>query len=502
MASILNADQKAASDYIFRGGNAFLTGAAGVGKSYLLKYLICELRKKYGEEMVVVAAATGIAATQINGVTIHSWAGVQLGKGGARTLVPRVMNNKAACARWRKARVLILDEVSMIDGMLFEALDAIGREVRSCPSNPFGGIQLVLSGDFFQLPPVSLRQSGFAFETPAWTNAAIQLVELRTVVRQSGDCTFIDLLNRVRVGECTKEISDILEECHVSRKDVPTDGILPTKLYCTNRNVDAENDSKLRDVLGMATTFMSTDEFKGDYDETVRKNMATTLDKKVPSILQLKVGAQVMLTRNMPLFHLVNGSRGVVVSFDLGQKTDSHRQIGSGANLKVYPVVRFTNGVKMAVYEENVFHAERSGAMTRWQLPLKLAWSLTVHKSQGMTIERAELQLDDAFDYGQVYVALSRVVSLKGLWVCGGRVAQSAVKAHPKVVAFYQQSGSALCTNKTFVHVKEEGSSETGDVGGDGSTPKQTRKGSSPSAMVEDNQGIVDCFWEVLVCCI
>jgi hypothetical protein len=117
-----------------------------------------------------------------------------------------------------------------------------------------------------------------------------------------------------------------------------------------------------------------------------------------------------------------------------------------------------------------------------------------------MTIERAELQLDDAFDYGQVYVALSRVVSLKGLWVCGGRVAQSAVKAHPKVVAFYQQSGSILCTNNTFVHVKEEGSSETGDAGGDGSTPKQTRKGTSPSAKVEDNQGIVDSFWEV--CCI
>jgi hypothetical protein len=111
-----------------------------------------------------------------------------------------------------------------------------------------------------------------------------------------------------------------------------------------------------------------------------------------------------------------------------------------------------------------------------------------------MTIERAELQLDDAFDYGQVYVAPSRVVSLKGLWVCGGRVAQSAVKAHPKVVAFYQQSGSTLCTNNTFVHVKEEGSSETGDAGCDGSTPKQTRKGTSPSAKVEDNQGIVDCF--------
>lgn len=157
--STLNSDQKAASQYIFSGGNAFLTGAAGVGKSYLLNYLIQGLREKYPERRsnahayaatkqpksdprVVVAAATGIAATHIGGVTIHSWAGVRLGVGGARVLVPRVMQNEAACQRWRKAEVLVLDEVSMIDGMFFEALDAIGREVRGNRSKPFGGIQL------------------------------------------------------------------------------------------------------------------------------------------------------------------------------------------------------------------------------------------------------------------------------------------------------------------------------------------------------------------------
>lgn len=157
--STLNSDQKAASQYIFSGGNAFLTGAAGVGKSYLLNYLIQGLREKYPEQQrrhayaastmqqkndsrVVVAAATGIAATHIGGVTIHSWAGVRLGVGGARVLVPRVMQNEAACQRWRKAEVLVLDEVSMIDGMFFDALDAIGREVRGNRSKPFGGIQL------------------------------------------------------------------------------------------------------------------------------------------------------------------------------------------------------------------------------------------------------------------------------------------------------------------------------------------------------------------------
>lgn len=473
--STLNADQKAASDYIFSGGNAFLTGAAGVGKSYLLNYLIQGLRQKYnnGETedpttttttpTVVVAAATGIAATHISGVTIHSWAGVQLGVGGAAKLVPRVMNNHAACQRWRKARVLILDEVSMIDGMLFDALDAIGKEVRGCLDEPFGGIQLILSGDFFQLPPVSLARSGFAFETPAWKNASIRLVELRTVVRQSGDCKFINLLNRVRVGLCPRDISDVLDECHVSRKALPMeDGILPTKLYCTNRNVDVENDSKLRELPGVITSFTSFDDFKGNYGNDVKKQISLMMDKKCPSVIHLKVGAQVILTRNMPDFNLVNGSRGIVVSFDYDTIIDNnagstwysnsgsiipgssgvHQQqkIKTG-NSSPYPIVHFSNGVQMKIREETVFQGGSSGAMTRRQLPLKLAWSLTVHKSQGMTIERAELQLDDAFDYGQVYVALSRITSLDGLWVRGGRITQSVVKAHPKVALFYQQNG-------------------------------------------------------------
>ena len=453
--STLNSDQQSAAQYIFAGGNAFLTGAAGVGKSYLLNYLIQGLRDKHGggemtmgggrytksssDPAVVVAAATGIAATHINGVTIHSWSGVRLGAGGPRTLVPRVLQNEAACQRWRKARVLVLDEVSMIDGELFNALDAIGREVRKCHSKPFGGIQLVLSGDFFQLPPVSLNKCGFAFESPAWRNAAVKMVELRTVVRQSGDQTFINLLNQIRVGQCPVEITNVLEACHVSRKALPTDGIVPTKLYCTNKNVDEENDRKLALLPGKEVLFTATDDYKGNYNQSVRNTLSQALDKKMPSEIRLKVGAQVILTRNMPERRLVNGSRGVVKGFcSESQKGDMS---ASQKNEKLFPVVVFSNGVKMMVSEESQFQGGASGAMTRLQLPLKLAWSLTVHKSQGMTIERAELQLDDAFDFGQVYVALSRITSLDGLWVRGGRVTQSVVKAHPKVKTFYQQNG-------------------------------------------------------------
>ena len=436
--STLNSDQKAASEYILEGGNAFLTGPAGVGKSYLLNYVIQGLCDKHdhrgataaaaADPAVVVAASTGIAATHINGVTIHSWSGVRLGVGGARVLLPRVLQNEAACQRWRKARVLVLDEVSMIDGEFFEALDAIGREVRNCRSQPFGGIQIILTGDFFQLPPVSLSRCGFAFESPAWKNAAVKMVELRTVVRQSGDPNFVHLLNRIRLGECPSEITRALENCHVSKKPIPLDGITATKLYCTNKNVDEENNRKLAQLPGKEVRFPSTDSFKGSYSSSAQKQVSQMMDKKVPSDLRLKVGAQVFLTRNMPTYNLVNGFRGIVNSFDKESRS---------------PVVLFSNGVRMMVTEVSAFQGGSSGAMTRTQLPLKLAWCLTVHKSQGMTIERAELQLDDAFDFGQVYVALSRITSLDGLWVRGGQITQNVVKCHPKVKLFYEQNRSA-----------------------------------------------------------
>jgi ATP-dependent DNA helicase PIF1 len=299
---------------------------------------------------------------------------------------------------------------------------------------------------------VSLARCGFAFESPAWNKGAIQMVELREVVRQSGDTSFINLLNQVRLGICTTQITQALEACHVSRKPIPTDGIVPTKLYCTNRNVDAENDRNLAALKGKEITFHASDWFKGSYTNDVQKNLAEAMNKKMPAQLKLKVGAQVILTRNMPDRNLVNGSRGVVKSFqeariDLDDEDYSNYTYSKSSETKLFPVVHFSNGVQMLVRDESVFQGGSTGAMTRSQLPLKLAWSLTVHKSQGMTIERAELQLDDAFDYGQVYVALSRITSLDGLWVRGGSITQSVVKAHPKVKRFYERSGSSVVAN-------------------------------------------------------
>lgn len=274
------------------------------------------------------------------------------------------------------------------------------------------------------------------------------MVELKEVVRQSGDNSFINMLNQVRIGTCTNETTLALKACHVSKKPIPSDGIVPTKLYCTNRNVDAENDRNLAALKGKEMVFHASDMFKGTYTREVQKSISEAMNKKMPAQLKLKVGAQVILTRNMPDKNLVNGSRGVVKSFKQMRNEyddeDDYKSFNSSERNKLFPVVHFSNGVQMLVREESVFQGGSSGAMTRFQLPLKLAWSLTVHKSQGMTIERAELQLDDAFDYGQVYVALSRITSLNGLWVRGGSITQAVVKAHPKVKAFYQNNGSCV----------------------------------------------------------
>eukprot|EP00751_Fragilariopsis_kerguelensis_P050075 CAMPEP_0171035506 /NCGR_PEP_ID=MMETSP0736-20130129/40717_1 /TAXON_ID=186038 /ORGANISM="Fragilariopsis kerguelensis, Strain L26-C5" /LENGTH=204 /DNA_ID=CAMNT_0011479843 /DNA_START=292 /DNA_END=906 /DNA_ORIENTATION=+ len=203
-----------------------------------------------------------------------------------------------------------------------------------------------------------------------------------------------------------------------------TDGIVPTKLYCTNKNVDAENKTELQKLQGRSEAYSSTDHFKGSYSTSIQTTLRQICDKKLPSRIQLKIGAQVMLLKNMPEWRLVNGSRGVVIDFD--------------ENNKKYPVIRFANNTVRTITPFEVFQASAGGAMTRLQLPLKLAWCLTVHKSQGMTLDRLELQLDDAFDYGQVYVALSRVTSLAGLWIKGKAITQKLVKAHPDVIKFHQ----------------------------------------------------------------
>eukprot|EP01127_Copromyxa_protea_P020775 TRINITY_DN6980_c0_g1_i3.p1 TRINITY_DN6980_c0_g1~~TRINITY_DN6980_c0_g1_i3.p1 ORF type:complete len:639 (+),score=58.66 TRINITY_DN6980_c0_g1_i3:684-2600(+) len=322
----------------------------------------------------------------------------------------------------------------MVDSALFDALEYIARNVRKT-TKPFGGIQLLLCGDYFQLPPV--KGAGFTFESNSWKTCNIRTFELTTVERQK-DPLFVGHLHMCRKGIFTDEFTNLLRKTHVSRKALPTDGISPTKVYCVNRDVDKENSERLALLPGNLHTFNAKDKIKPGSN---RDRISDLMEKKSASVINLKVGAQVILTRNYPQYGLVNGSRGVVYSFNSDSDTG-----------KAFPTVNFDNGVTRTIRWECTEMMSPDGKIKRIQLPLKLAWALTVHKTQGMTLTRVELVLSNAFEEGQVYVALSRVASLEGLWLSGPDITQKMVRANQLVANFYFTStctDSAAATSTT-----------------------------------------------------
>lgn len=251
---------------------------------------------------------------------------------------------------------------------------------------------------------------------------------LQTIIRQRGDATFIKLLNEVRLGKLSNASMLALSKCDSSIKPKPKDGILPTKLYCINADVDKENERRLDALDGEGTTFDAFDDVKnsGSGSKYERDQLLEAASKKVPASLRLKIGAQVVPLRNLDVAQgLANGSRGVVVAIEEMRG-------------KLAPRIRFDCGVEQHIFPSDFFVGRGAlGALVRWQLPIKLAWAITVHKSQGMTLSRVEVEVGHAFDFGQVYVALSRCVSLPGLWTSGPKITPEVIKAHADVIQFY-----------------------------------------------------------------
>ncbi|XP_063934634.1 ATP-dependent DNA helicase PIF1-like [Zophobas morio] len=307
----------------------------------------------------------------------------------------------------------------MISGEVLQLVNAVARACRGS-SLPFGGVQLVVVGDFYQLSPVDAEKHSFAFESPLWNDAIKTVHVLKSVHRQRTDPAFIKILNELRVGFVSEETAALLKG-----RELPLlseTGIVPTRLYPLNRDVNEENNSRLRELPGPCRTFTSVDSSEYLVNS---ESLTQILDRQtnVQSTIHLKIGAQVVLLKNYLPDNLVNGSRGVVVGWD---ERDSN-----------FPVVKFQNGIVMEVgparFEAFTYY---SGECIREQVPLKLAWALTVHKSQGMTLDLVECHLANVFDYGQVYVALSRVRHLKGLRILDFR--PESVKVHPKVEEFYR----------------------------------------------------------------
>lgn len=398
------------------GISLFLSGPAGVGKSACIKAFVdtCGDTRK-----IAITSTTGASALIIGGTTLHSYLGIGLGHGTVETLSNKIFESKWYRKRWTDLDCLVIDEVSMLNPDLFDKLENIARIIRGT-SHPFGGIQLVLSGDFLQIPVVGSQK--FCFEAKTWNDCIIETVYLTKIIRQS-DVVFQECLSNIRIGNITDSVVEILNS-RVGKELTNNLGIKPTMLFSKNVDVDRMNDLELDKLAADGREF---NEYKMDISVYTKPgDVHYTLEKfrkncTAPELLQLCVGAQVMLLKNLDLeAGLANGSRGVVTGF-----------------VEDIPMVTFLNGCERLI-DYHVWLVEENGVeiLRAQQIPLKVAYAITIHKSQGCSLDCALVDISECFEYGQAYVALSRVKTLEGLSLVG--VDYSYIKAHPKAIEFYK----------------------------------------------------------------
>jgi ATP-dependent DNA helicase PIF1 len=416
-----SSEQQAAIDAATSGKSIFLTGGAGTGKSFTLKQLITIMHQKYSSRpgAVAVVAPTGAAAIQVEGTTIHNWFGF---KTISQQEAPKLKEWKRLA--WIQAQVLIIDEISMVSNWMLDLLDRMARESRSETQKhlPFAGIQLVFCGDFLQLPSID---GSYCFKSKAWTDAITRenCFELKYPYRQGKDQEFASILGQVRIGKVNQQIIDALTTCNKSECMNETKDTKPTRLYSKKANVDAENLQNLAKLSGSDIVFSAHDQ--GPSWALDSKKLSSWTN--APTQLSLKIGAQVVLLKNLDIQQgLVNGSRGVVVGFDGSGKPVIRFIAGGGQTITVEPA-------KWTLTKTDNHHAIIA---TRSQYPLDLAWAITIHKAQGMSLDSVYTDLSECFADGMAYVALSRCRTLQGLTVTGLSV--KAIRANKEAIAFHE----------------------------------------------------------------
>jgi ATP-dependent DNA helicase PIF1 len=424
------------------GRNMFITGPGGTGKTALIKHIQKDAVRK--DINIQVCALTGCAAVllECKAKTLHSWAGIGLGKGSFEQLLTRISKNQFAKRTWKGTDILIVDEVSMMSQKLFELLDGIGKAIRK-NSRPFGGIQLIFSGDFYQLPPVGDKDDPetcrFCFESMLWSQTFSEdnHIQLTKIFRQS-DPIYQKILNQIREGKLKRSSNELLLH-HVGREISDNLGIRPTKLFPTRNKVDQvnikemnalnteEREYKLKyhsDLEMTATELLKRRQFTREQIETELAYLKGNL--RCDEVVKLKIGSQVMCIVNIELDNggmLCNGSQGIV----------------SRITEQGLPVVKFSNsnGTRFEyIMGYHIWPSENIPGIGVSQLPLILAWALTIHKAQGATLDIAEVDAGSGiFECGQTYVALSRVKSLEGLYLTSFDA--SRIKINRRVQEFY-----------------------------------------------------------------
>jgi ATP-dependent exoDNAse (exonuclease V) alpha subunit len=389
--------QSTALKILKSGANVFLTGSAGAGKTYMLNQYIDYLRDN--GVPTAITASTGIAATHINGQTIHSWSGLGIKDAITDKDLDKLAKRKVVRERIEKVQVLIIDEISMLSLQNLECINQI-LQFFKIDHRPFGGIQVILCGDFFQLPPVSKDRlqnwQKFAFMAPVWVEADLKVCYLTEQYRQD-DSGLLSLLNEIRSGEVSDSSQDLLwEKLEDSQHRRDETAI---QLYTHNSDVETVNLEKLANLEGKTEHFYAYTTGTDSLIESLRKSVLA------PDHLILKEGAQVIFVKNNYELGYLNGTMGTVIGFN----TDG------------WPVIETLSGEEILAKPEdwNVVNEYNQPVATYSQVPLRLAWAITVHKSQGMTLDAAEIDLSKTFEAGQGYVALSRVKTWGGLTLKG-----------------------------------------------------------------------------------
>ena len=461
------------------GTNVFLTGEPGSGKTHTVNEYVAFLRNQGIEP--AITASTGIAATHIGGMTIHSWSGIGIKKKLDKYDLDRITSSEYITKRVRRAKILIIDEVSMLPPETLSMVDAVCREIKQ-NDEPFGGLQVVLVGDFFQLPPVVKREAleeqemqmsfveekknRFAYDSFVWPKLNPVVCYLSEQYRQD-DLNFLAVLGAIR---CNKFSAQYL--CHIEKRKIEPN-LAPDyapKLFSHNVDVDYVNNEKLLKLPGKLEEFRMLSQGGENLVAALKKGCLS------PETLLLKVDASVMFTKNSLKDGFVNGTLGRVDHFD------KH----SG-----FPVIQTKNGKYIKVEPMDWTIEENGKVRARiTQIPLRLAWAITVHKSQGISLDEAVMDLSDVFEYGQGYVALSRVRRLSGLYILGWN--DRAFQVSPEVLAkdaiFRLASNNAREAFAKIPADEIEKMRENFIVACGGKVMSNIKKGGQSRSSIHDNQ--------------
>ncbi len=421
------------------GANVFLTGEPGSGKTHTINEYV-----KYLHAHAItpaITASTGIAATHIGGMTIHSWSGLGIRTELDRYALDKIATTEYVAKRIHQTKVLIIDEISMLHSNMLTMIDRVIREVKGT-DEPFGGMQVILVGDFFQLPPISKENgsrgisktrksifdeteftydfsentkpalpeldSDFAFKSSSWASLKPVVCYLTEQHRQDDD-VYLSVLSAIRSNKFDSTHQSYLEERIVTDSNLPE---AMTRLFSHNANVDELNNTMLKGLASVAHTYTMSSQGKEALVASLKKGCLS------PEELTLRVGAKVMCTKNNQNAGFVNGTLGVIIDFEKGSLS---------------PIIKTTSGKQITI-EPQTWSIEENGKIRASisQIPLRLAWAITVHKSQGMSLDEALMDLRDIFEYGQGYVALSRVRRLSGLHIIGWN--EKTFKVHPEIL--------------------------------------------------------------------